>query len=146
MNDIAPFDHIPTRETIEQFERILSELPQVDLPVRHYFSPGLYAREMTIPAGVLLTGKIHKTAHLNTISKGKIEVWTEDGMRIIEAPYTFVSQPGTKRVGRTFEETVWTTYHVTEETDLDRLEDLLTEPSDILIERKRSMLLQEETS
>jgi hypothetical protein len=29
--------------------------------VRHYFAPGLYAREMTIPKGVTVTGSVHKT-------------------------------------------------------------------------------------
>lgn len=125
----------PTREQIFALERNLNTLPQVELTLQHHFTPGMYAREMTIPAGTILTGKIHKTSHLNIVSAGDITVWTEGGMKRIKAPFSFVSHPGTKRVGLTHAETVWTTIHVTEETDLDKLEDLLTEPSDILIER-----------
>jgi len=143
--DIVEIPNVPTREQIEKFERCLSELPQVDLKVHHYFTPGMYAREMTIPAGTLLTGKVHKTIHLNIVSAGDITVWTEDGMKRITAPHTFISYPGTKRVGMTHAETVWTTLHVTDETDLDVLEDQLTEPSDILLERKMREMIEGET-
>lgn len=134
----------PTREQITALERNINTLPQVDLPLRHHFTPGMYAREMTIPAGTILTGKIHKTTHLNIVSAGDITVWTEGGMKRIKAPFSFVSQPGTKRVGLTHADTVWTTIHVTEETDLDKLEELLTEPSDILLERAAIKALMDE--
>jgi hypothetical protein len=54
----------PARAKVEALEDEIAKLPQVDCPVRHYFAPGLYAREMTIPAGVTLTGAVHKTEHL----------------------------------------------------------------------------------
>lgn len=92
-------------------------------PVRHIFAPGAYAREMTIPAGTVIIGKIHKHAHLNIISKGRGRVVTEFGPMEIEAPHTFVSEPGTKRVVHALEEMVWTTVHITDETDLAKIED-----------------------
>ena len=39
-------------------------------PVQHHFAPGAYGREMTLPAGLVVVGKIHKHAHINVISKG----------------------------------------------------------------------------
>lgn len=92
-------------------------------PVRHIFAPGAYAREMTIPAGTIIIGKIHKHAHLNFITKGRAKVATEFGTIEIEAPHTFVSEPGTKRVVHALEDVVWTTVHVTDETDLAKIED-----------------------
>lgn len=98
----------------------------------HRFADGIYAREITIPAGTLLTGKIHRTQHLNIVSAGRISVWTEgEPVRVIEAPYAFVAQPGTRRVGFAHEDTVWTTIHATTETDLERLEAQLIEPHDV---------------
>lgn len=95
----------------------------------HHFAPGLYARELTIPEGTLLTGKIHRTAHLCVISSGDITVWTEgEPAKRLVAPCTFLSGPGARRVGYAHRETVWTTLHPTDETDLDRLEALLIEP------------------
>lgn len=103
-------------------------MEQLPIETHHHFAPGQYAREIVIPAGTLLTGKKHKTEHLNVVSKGEITVWTEDGMRRIKAPFTFVSKPGTKRVGLAHEETVWITIHATSETDLVKLEAELIEP------------------
>lgn len=92
-------------------------------PVQHHFAPGAYGREMTIPAGLVVVGKIHKHAHINVISKGRAQVFTEqDGVLELAAPCTFVSSPGTKRVIHVLEETVWTTVHVTDKTDLAEIE------------------------
>ena len=123
MNEVT----LSPREKVQALEDEIAKLPQVDCPVRHYFAPGLYAREMTIPAGVTLTGAVHRTEHLSTISAGRILVEDGTGMVEICAPYTFVSKPGAKRAGFAIEETVWTTYHPTETTDLDALAEELTE-------------------
>jgi hypothetical protein len=117
-----------SRDKIIRLEQEMREMDQVQIETKHRFSEGIYAREITIPKGCLLTGKVHKTVHLNIISKGDITVWTEEGMKRVQAPYTMVSQPGTKRVGFAHEETVWTTIHGTHETDLDTLERDLIEP------------------
>jgi hypothetical protein len=116
-----------TREMVGALEEEIQKLPQVDCPVRHYFAPGMYAREMTVPAGVVVTGAVHRHEHLCTVSKGRIVVSTDEGMREISAPCTIVSKAGTKRVGYAIEETVWTTYHATNETDLDKLMIEITE-------------------
>lgn len=123
MNEVTT----PQRQKVRALEDALSQLPQVDCPVRHYFVPGMYAREMTIPAGVTLTGAVHRTEHLSTISAGRILVESGDGVVEICAPCTFVSKPGAKRAGHALETTVWTTYHATETTDLDALCEELTE-------------------
>jgi len=92
-------------------------------PVTHHFAPGAYAREMSLPAGMVVVGKIHKHAHVNVISKGRVQVFTEhDGVLELSAPCTFVSQPGTKRVVHVIDDTVWTTVHVTDKTDLAEIE------------------------
>ena len=103
-------------------EAIKRELPLLDLPVKHYFSQGVYARELFIPKGTVLTGKIHKYQQLNIMSQGDLSVLTEDGVKRVKAPFTIVSPPGTKRVAYAHEDTVWTTIHGTELTDVDEIE------------------------
>ena len=91
-------------------------------PVKHHFAPGSYGREMTLPAGLVVVGKIHKHAHINVISKGRVQVFTEQaGVLELAAPCTFVSSPGTKRVVHVLEETVWTTVHVTDKQTSPKL-------------------------
>lgn len=107
---------------VEIVEAEMRKHEQVKIPIRHYFSPGVYAREITIPAGTLLTGRIHKYEQLNILSGGEISVLTQDGMVRVSAPFTVVSPPGTKRIAYAHSDCTWTTILATEETDPDRIE------------------------
>ena len=115
------------RERVLRLERALTSMPQVECPVWHHFAPGLYARKMLIRKGTVLTGAVHKTEHLCIIS-GDIDVTTDDGVkRITDAHAIIASKPGAKRAGYAHEDTYWTTVHATDETDLDKLVEELTE-------------------
>jgi len=98
------------------------ELSIEDFPTSHHFAPSQYGREFTMPAGALVVGKIHKHAHVNVISKGKCIVATFEGEQCYEAPITFVSSAGTQRVVYCLEETVWTTFHSTDSTNVEEIE------------------------
>ena len=136
-----PKDYMPTAESPEEIRRKIFRLQDVltnhkdkfddvECPVTHHFAPGLYAREMFIPQDALVVGKIHKHAHVNTISQGRVLVTTEhDGVEEFTAPYTFVSKPGTKRAVLALEDTIWTTYHPTEEQDLEKIENHVIAPT-----------------
>lgn len=126
------------REQIYELERAMKAAPEEikcnPEPV-HHFAKGIYAREVTIPAGTIVVGEVHKTEHLCIVSKGKITVLTEQGLKTIEAPCTIVSPPGTKRVGVTHTETVWTAIHGTNETDIEKLKtELIAETHEELSE------------
>lgn len=94
----------------------------LEIPVKHYFSQGVYAREITIPKGAVVLGKIHKFSQLNICSKGEISVLTDEGIKRVQSPFTTVSPPGTQRIAFAHEETVWTTIHGTELVDVDKIE------------------------
>lgn len=97
-------------------------MPQVELPVRHLFSPGVYARELTIYAGCILTGAVHKYEQLNILSKGRMRVLVDGRFLDVEAPYTVISPAGTKRIALALTECVWTTILATELTDVAAIE------------------------
>ena len=115
------------RDRVDRLEAALLQLPQVDCPVRHYFAPGLYAREITIPAGVVLTGAVHKVENIAILSKGRLMLATEDGPKEVCAPCTLTVKPGAKNAATAIEESVWTNFFSTDETDVDKLVELLTE-------------------
>jgi len=100
-----------------------------DFPVVHHFTPGLYCREIHMPAGGVLTSKIHKTEHPFVVSKGHCIVYlNRDEWEDIRAPHFGVTKPGTRRLLFILEDTVWTTFHPTDLTDLLEIEDALIEP------------------
>jgi quercetin dioxygenase-like cupin family protein len=115
------------KKKVEELEAILQNLPPVELPLKHHFADGIYAREMFMPAGTVLTGAVHKTTHMCILSKGHVRVATDDGPVELVAPATLIAYPGAKRAIYALEDSVWTNIHATTETNLDKLVEELTE-------------------
>lgn len=138
---LAVLPDAPTREQIDRLERELIAMEQttgvVDLGLQHHHAGGIYGRQITIPAGTVLTGLEHKHAHLN-VCAGDITVWTEQGMRRLTGVHVVASEPGAKRVGFAHADTVWVALHAnpTGETDLDRLAEMFVERPDLLLENR----------
>lgn len=132
MNDVnvkeCPISPADLREGIMDIERKIAAIPGALFgdkvaPLEHLFGDGLYIRKITMPAGMLLTSKIHKKTHPYFILQGDVTVLTEEGEVRIKAPYAGMTKAGTKRVLYIHEETVWVTVHATTETDLGKIED-----------------------
>jgi len=119
-------DPSAVRGKILEFEDKLRNLPGAMVgdcfPLKHTFVDGAYVREITMPKGALLTSKIHKIRHPYFVLKGEVSVLTENGVIRIKAPYSGITEAGTKRVLFIHEDTVWTTVHITNETDLEKIE------------------------
>ena len=102
---------------------------EIKPPLNHIFTPGLYVREILLPKGSLSISKIHRTEHPYVLSLGSVSVWTPDGrIERISAPYTGVTKPGMQRVIYAHEDTIWSTFHPTNETDLAKIEAAIIEP------------------
>ena len=115
--------HEGMRRKLYDLQASVADLPEVDCPLQHVFAPGAYARTIFIPAGTVIVGKIHKHQHLNILSQGEVTVVTEGGGKEdLRGPLTMVSPPGTKRAVYAHTDTVWTTIHLTNETDLEKIE------------------------
>lgn len=129
---------LPSREVramIQELEQALAQIPGAvfgdsDLcPLLHSFGDGIYMREIFIPKGTVLTGKIHKHAHPNFLMMGEVIVVTEQGGREhLVAPCAMISPAGTKRAVCALEDTVWITVHVTTSQDLAVIEQELIAP------------------
>lgn len=131
--ELVPIAPAPTIEQIRQLEDVLRAGPTLDMSdmTSHHFAEGLYGRELFIPAGTVLTGKMHKRGQLNVLAQGDITVWTEQGMKRLQAPAVIPSGAGIKRVGYAHTDCVWITIHATHETDLVKLEEQLIEPEPV---------------
>ena len=99
----------------------------------HIFTDGMYIREIFMPAGSLITSKVHKTEHPYIVSYGKVAV-SIDGNEWIEitAPYTNITKPGTRRVLYILEDCIWTTFH--------RVDDMKSEYNDLNDDEKENIV------
>ena len=117
------------REGIQKFQDSLGqaidsgEVEDVleDCTLTHYFTPisdkygcAVYGRQIFLPKGTVIVGKIHRHAHLNVLIQGKVSVATEHGRKYMEAPLTFISEPGLKRAVYAEEDSIWMTVHLTD--------------------------------
>lgn len=122
------------REAIFKLQDCLqADFVPLDPEIKHHFAKGVYAREMFLPKGGLVVGKIHRYDHFSIIKQGEAMVADEDGSWIAKAPDFFKSKAGVKRVIGAIEDLVWITIHVTNETDLTRIEqEVIAETYEIL--------------
>lgn len=117
------------REGILDFEERLKKVPGAEIgdnskcPLKHTYADGVYVRQIFIPKGMLIVGKIHKHSHPNFLMSGEVSVVTESGgVERLKAPLSIISPANTKRIVYTHEDTVWITVHVTDKTDLEEIE------------------------
>jgi hypothetical protein len=134
--EITPY----TKEQILRLEDALFKLPnQLDFEqyTEHFFAPGIYVRQLTIPAGTVLTGKIHRYEIMNILVSGTIKVTTDDGVEEVSGPLIFNSKAGSKKAGFALTDVVWLNVHPTELTDLEEIERHFIAPSFEALEQEQ---------
>lgn len=127
----APSQPAPPPVTRAQVNALQDRLVAIGQPVdlsaglRHYFAPGMYGRELAIPAGLVLTGKVHRHSHLVSLLSGTCLIQNAEGrMERMTGPRTWVSPAGIKRAVCTVTDCVFLTLHLnpTDTTDLVAIE------------------------
>lgn len=110
-------------EAMDEIQVALSALEPIINPLVHIFTPGLYTRQILMPAFVEdsngelvqnhIVSKIHRTTHTFNVSLGKAAVYNsaDDFLGIIEAPYLGVTIGGTRRLLVIIEDCIWSTHH-----------------------------------
>jgi len=114
-------------------------------PTQHYFSDGIYTREIFMPKGLIIVGKAHKTRHLNVVLTGECDVMINGEMKHIKAPFTFESLAWSQKTLYIQEDCRWMTIHVNDddETDLDILEERYIDSEDDRPHLIRNRLMNE---
>jgi hypothetical protein len=108
------------REWITGLEDALTQSPESvdrhtaishDYKLDEALTPGIYVRELTMPAGQLVVSRIHMETHPFCILEGEVTVYDGKGVQHIKAPYKGVTIAGTKRVLYVHRDTRWITFH-----------------------------------
>lgn len=119
-----------TAQKVERLEMMCLQQEQVDCPVIHRFGPGVYIREVMIPAGTFSIGHYQKKEHLNIMLKGRVTMLHEDGtLHEVIAPTIFTAPPG-RKIGYIHEDMVWLNVYPTTETEVEKLEAMFLDKSE----------------
>lgn len=117
---------IPTREEIQNIQEMVEgwedSKRREDYTVFHSFADGMYTREMHVEKNEIIVGEIHRNDHIVNLLKGSLIVIDEHGNRRLDAPMSFVSKAGVKRIGFILENTVWQDIHRTDKTNIEEAE------------------------
>lgn len=111
------------KQLLDEFEaELATQYEPAHCPVSHLFTPGLYVRQMLIPAGTALISLEHLTEHPFVVMFGRLRILsTTDPPALVEGGHIGVTQSGTRRVAFAEEDTLWVTFHATEETDIEKI-------------------------
>lgn len=120
---------IASQDAVELAEAYMLSLPQAECSVVHHFGPGIYIREVHLPAGVFAIGHKQRFEQLNIMITGAVAMVRDGKMQILRAPLIYVGPPGRKS-GYVIEDTVWQNVYATEETDIDKLESMFLKKSE----------------
>jgi hypothetical protein len=153
VNGLKLSDMLPTPRIMENrkyITRLMNKIislgePMPDCKLKHIFSPGIYVREVTMPAGSLIVGRIHTTEHLNEVISGECQIFTADDELVTRrGGDIFTSKAGVQKVGWCITDVVWRTIHATNETNIEKIEQELSvltydelENDQLILERKR---------
>jgi hypothetical protein len=112
----------------------VNDMPLIECEERHHFGPGIYIKEVTMPAGAVIVGKVHKVEHMCIMLTGRMILVQEDGTKTeLVAPATFVAKPG-RKVAYIIDTTVFQNIYATDETDVEKLENMFVDNSKNLLE------------
>jgi len=118
------------REQIMALQRAMAPVQGIPPEPEHHFARGMYARALTIPAGMVVVGKHHKHEHFVFVAKGRAVIVSEFGRQEVEAGFIAVSPPGIKRAVYAHEDTMFVTLHLnpTDTQDMVQVEAEHIEP------------------
>ena len=132
MNDLVQIGNTALKvfTNVDEAEKAMLQLPQVNCPLVHHFGPNLCIREVFMPKGTMAVGHKQKFKHMNVLLKGKVMMLNEDGStKILEAPFIFEGEPG-RKIGYVLEDMVWQNIYATDLKDSNEVEEFFVEKSE----------------
>ena len=117
------------RQSLSKIEDVMHRHPsaitgddfEAKNPTKSTFVGGCYVREIFMPAGQIITTKIHKKDHPFFVLSGKIIVISEEGKKEIKGPYSGITVAGTKRLINVIEDCVFITVHATDKLTIEEV-------------------------
>lgn len=139
VNKITDFSPLQTVD----FAKEMLKAPPAPCPVIHRFGPGVYIREGSYSAGMLVVGREHAGPHLNILLKGRLNVVAGDGKTAcLTAPFIFTAPPG-KKVVYILDDVTWQNIYAIEGTDVEAIEKTIFKEEEFLLDHLAEQLRKE---
>jgi quercetin dioxygenase-like cupin family protein len=105
---------------------------EFDPCIVHHFSSGVYAKQMTLPAGATVLSHAHDFDHLSILAQGHVLVKTDDS-DVVEylAPIALTIKAGVNHAIHALEDSSWFCIHATEETDPNKVDKVLIKKAEV---------------
>jgi hypothetical protein len=125
---------------LKKAEKSILSQEQSSCPVIHAFGPGLYIREVFMPAGTIAIGHEQRFEQMNVLLKGRVVMLNKNGNTVeLVAPMAFTGPPGQK-IGYIAEDMVWQNIYATTETDIEKLEAMFLVKDDVWEEDRKQRI------
>lgn len=108
----------------------LVSLTEQDAQPEHFFSEGLYAKKMTLPAGTQVPTHQHVYDHLSILAQGRVRVKVGAITQEHVAPAVIEIKKSLAHTIQAVEDSVWYCVHATQETDPAELDQSLIQEKD----------------
>lgn len=96
----------------------------------HHFSDGLYTKQMTLKKGYWAVSHAHNYDHLSILATGVAEVTTDEHETVVYiAPACIQIKKGVNHGILALEDATWFCIHATNETDPDKVDEVLIQPN-----------------
>jgi quercetin dioxygenase-like cupin family protein len=98
--------------------------------VAHFFSDGLYAKQMHLPKGHLATSHVHNYSHLSILAQGEVHVRVDGEVSHYLAPACIEIKANATHEILALQDVVWYCVHHTDEKDIKKVDEVLIKECD----------------
>ena len=96
---------------------------EVEFPLDHYFTKGLYGRRIYCQPCTTVITKTHMSHHISVALRGTCTVFDDQGNTFdVTAPGVWITEPGTVRAIYCHDEVEWLTAQATDKDNVDDVE------------------------
>lgn len=140
MSNVVAFERrIPAMSSnaiaaVRVLEESVRELPQEPIETHHVLHGGMYARSITIPAGVVLTGA-EILVPTTLVVNGDVTVYVGDDSIRMQGYCVLAASVGRKQAFIAHEDTMLTMIFATKATSIEQAEEEFTHEAHLLMSR-----------
>lgn len=116
------------RSQVDEIIATVQNMTPIDVEFNHYFSPGIFAREMIVPSGVCVGGAEHRIDNIAILSSGTLRILRQgenEGYDDLHAPALIQVRSGNRNAAICIsnEPAIWTNFYPNpdDERDVDTL-------------------------